>query len=233
MERLDKLLAERLMISRKEARALVRSGAVFVGGARARSGDAKIELGAEIVANGKPIATDEFVYYMMNKPAGVLCATKDENCGTVLDLLPRELRRKGIFPAGRLDKDTEGFALLTNDGGLAHRILSPKNHVPKTYFTRVDATIPSDLPSKFEAGVTLDNGDICKPAKLVILGENEARVIISEGMFHQIKRMFRLNGLNVVYLKREKIGGLALDDALPPGGVRELTAEEIAVLRES
>jgi 16S rRNA pseudouridine516 synthase len=167
---------------------------------------------------------------MMNKPAGVLSATRDPNFRTVLDSLPESLRRKGLFPAGRLDKDTEGFVLLTNDGALAHRILSPKNHVPKTYFARVEGQIPPELPQEFASGVTLGNGDACKPAALEILGENEARVIITEGMYHQIKRMFHRYGLSVAYLKREKIGGLALDSELPLGEVREITREELGML---
>jgi 16S rRNA pseudouridine516 synthase len=232
LERLDKFLAERLMISRKDARALVRSGAVFVGGIRAHSGDQKLAEDDEVTANGKALSRGEFVYYMMNKPAGVLSATRDPNGETVLDLLPEGLRRKGLFPAGRLDKDTEGFVMLTNDGALAHRILSPKNHIPKTYFARVEGSIPPELPEAFAAGVILGNGDVCKPAILEVLGENEARVIITEGMYHQIKRMFNRYGLSVVYLRREKIGGLSLDAELPLGGVREITPEEIMLLKE-
>jgi 16S rRNA pseudouridine516 synthase len=186
--------------------------------------------GEEITANGKALNRDAFVYYMMNKPAGVLCATRDPSFRTVLDLVPESTRRKGLFPAGRLDKDTEGFVLLTNDGALAHRVLSPKNHVPKTYFARVDAPVPPELKRAFAAGVTLGNGDVCKPAALEPLGGNEARVIITEGMYHQIKRMFHRHGLSVVYLRREKIGGLALDAKLPLGGVREITPEELGML---
>jgi 16S rRNA pseudouridine516 synthase len=218
------------MLSRKDARSLVRSGAVYVRGIRAHSGDQKLAGSEEVTANGKTLSREEFVYYMMNKPAGVLCATRDPNCRTVLELLPESLRRRGLFPAGRLDKDTEGFVLLTNDGELAHRILSPKNHVPKTYFARVNGMIPLELPPAFAAGVTLGNGDVCKPAALEILNENEARVMISEGMYHQIKRMFHRHGLSVVYLRREKIGGLALDEKLELGDVREITPEELALL---
>jgi 16S rRNA pseudouridine516 synthase len=167
---------------------------------------------------------------MMNKPAGVLCATRDPNFRTVLDLLPQDLRRRGLFPAGRLDKETQGFVLLTNDGGLAHRILSPKNHVPKTYYAKVDGVIPPELIKEFAAGITLGNGDVCKPAVLEILSEHGARVIISEGMYHQIKRMFHRYGLSVEALRREKIGGLALDASLPLGGVREITPEELGML---
>jgi 16S rRNA pseudouridine516 synthase len=208
----------------------VRSGAVYVNAARAHSGDQKLAGGENVTANGKALARDAFAYYMMNKPQGVLCATRDAKFATVLELLPESLRRRGLVPAGRLDKDTEGFVLLTNDGELAHRRLSPKNHVPKTYFARVDAPVPPGLKQAFAAGVTLGNGDACKPAALEILGGNEARVILTEGMYHQIKRMFHRYGLSVVYLKREKIGGLTLDPALPPGGVRELLPEELALL---
>jgi 16S rRNA pseudouridine516 synthase len=218
------------MISRKDARSLVRSGAVLVDGTRAHSGDQKLAGGEAVLANGKALAQGDYAYYMMNKPQGVLCATKDPNCGTVLDLLPEGLRRKGLFPAGRLDKDTEGFVLLTNDGGLAHRMLSPRNHVPKAYYVRVDGPIPPGLPELFAAGVTLGNGDACKPAELELLGGDEARVVITEGMYHQIKRMFHRHGLSVAYLKRERIGGLTLDPALPLGGVRALAPEELARL---
>ncbi len=230
MERLDKLLAERLNITRKDARSLVRAGAVLVDSQNARSPDMKVSGDETISANGKTISRDEFVYYMLNKPAGVICATSDPSCKTVLELLSPEMQRRGLFPAGRLDKDTEGFVLITNDGELAHRLLSPKNHVPKTYFVKLDKPVPRDLARAFATGVTLNNGDLCLPAKLQILNSREARVTITQGMYHQIKRMFHSFGLCVVYLRREKIGSLALDESLSLGAARKITPEELAQL---
>ncbi len=230
MERLDKLLAERLNISRKDARSLVRAGAVLVNGKNARSPDQKVAGDEEICANGKILSKDEFVYYMLNKPAGLLCATSDPNCKTVLELLPPQMQRRGLFPAGRLDKDTEGFVLITDDGGLAHHLLSPKNHIPKTYFVKLDKPVPAGLVAAFADGVTLNNGDRCISARLQILDGCDARVTITQGMYHQVKRMFHSFGLCVVYLKREKIGGLALDEKLPAGGVRLITPGELELL---
>ncbi len=229
MERLDKILATTCGLSRKEAKAAIKHGEVFINGAAAKNPEQKCSGADKITLCGKEVDSDKFVYYMMNKPSGVLSATRDKNCETVLDLLPQELRRKGLFPAGRLDKDTEGFLLITDDGGFAHKILSPKNHVPKKYYAVVDGNISADICEAFEKGLELGS-DICSPAQLVVIKngeESEAEVTIYEGMYHQVKRMFAKFSLEVKYLKRLKIGGLGLDPNLPVGGVRKILHNEL------
>lgn len=234
MERLDKLLAEKTGMSRKEAKALIKTGGVRVNGMPAASGEQKLTDKDEIILNGKTLDTQKHVYYMMNKPAGILSATTDAHCETVLDLLPPELRRKGLFPAGRLDKDTEGFVLITDDGEFAHRMLSPKNHVPKKYFARLDKKIPGSLPGEFAAGVRLSESDVCSPAELRILESGyEAELVIFEGMYHQVKRMFAKFSLEVVYLKRYGIGGLELDEKLKAGEARIILHKELELIGRS
>lgn len=168
---------------------------------------------------------------MLHKPAGVLTATEDSRQRTVLDLLPPELRKRGLSPVGRLDKDTEGLLLLTDDGELAHRLLSPKYHVDKRYFARVDGPLDQADVDAFAAGMTLGDGLMCLPAGLEPLAEGTCIVTLREGKFHQVKRMLAARGAPVLYLKRLSMGPLTLDAALPIGGWRELTAEETASLR--
>lgn len=230
MQRLDKILSAYGGRSRAEAKALIKSGVVRINGASAKSPDQKIGETDIVTVHGIPVSAEPFVYYMMNKPADVLSATSDPECRTVLDLLPPDMRRKGLFPAGRLDKDTEGFVLITDDGGFAHKILSPKNHVPKTYFARLDGPVPENLPPAFEAGLDLGGGDVCSSAEIKIIKNGaapETEIVIYEGMYHQVKRMFQKFSLEVVYLKRIKIGNLSLDENLPPGGVRKMLYKEI------
>lgn len=233
MERLDKILSSRAAMSRKEAKSLIRAGGVLVNGTPAVSGEQKVAGSDEIIVNGKSLSADKHVYYMMNKPAGVLCATEDKTGETVLDILPAEMRRKGLFPAGRLDKDTVGFVLITDDGDFAHRILSPKRHVPKTYYAVLDGPVPEDLPAAFEAGLVLGGGIICMPASIKILKSGEtsaAELVICEGMYHQVKRMFAAFSLNVTYLKRTAIGGLSLDADLPEGRTRVILHKELSLI---
>ena len=177
-----------------------------------------------------PLQVREHLYLMLHKPQGVVSATEDRHQPTVVDLVPPELRRKNLFPAGRLDKDTEGFVLITDDGAFAHRILAPKNKLPKRYTAVLDHPLDPAVIGEFEQGVDIGGGDHTLLAELTIL-ENGANprvsVIICEGMYHQIKRMFERFGYQVIYLKREQIGGLPLDPALPKGACRELTEEEL------
>ena len=235
MERLDKLVADRACVSRRDAKALIRKGVVTVNG-RAASPEQKCGEKDVVLLEGKQLCLTPLVYLMLNKPAGVVCATRDSACETVLDLLPKPLRRKGLFPAGRLDKDTEGFVLITGDGVFAHRILSPKNHVPKTYLARLDA--PVDVPlltRSFAEGVALGE-DRAGPAQLRLVEDSAQpllELVIYEGIFHQVKRMFALFSREVIYLRRIRIGGLALDPALPPGGCRALSPQELALLSSS
>lgn len=233
LERLDKILSLRAPMSRKDAKTLIKAGGVLVNGVPALCGEQKVTASDKIIVNGRPLCSDRHVYYMMNKPAGVLCSTRDKKCETVLDLLPADMQRKGLFPAGRLDKDTVGFVLITDDGDFAHRILSPKHHIPKTYFAVVDGSIPSELPLAFESGLDLGGGTICLPAGIKILKDSEAsaaELVICEGMYHQIKRMFAAFSLNVTYLKRTAMGGLKLDADLPEGCARVILHKELPLI---
>ncbi len=229
IERLDKVLASQNVGSRKEVGALVRRGAVTVNGAVVKKADHKVDADRDAIeVNGQRLCVQKYVYIMMNKPAGVLSAARDGRQKTVVDLLPPELLRRGLFPAGRLDRDTEGLLIITDDGDFAHRMLAPKSHVFKLYEAELDLpAVPEDVKA-FAQGLKLDDMT-CLPAEL-FLPENgtRVRVRIREGKFHQVKRMFRAVGKTVVYLKRLQIGGLALDPALEPGQARLLGKEELA-----
>lgn len=229
-ERLDKLLASTGRWSRAEAKRLVREGRVLADGRAAVSAEAKYDPEtARLAVDGEPLRLRAHVYVMMHKPAGVLSATEDGRGRTVLDLLPEEYRRRGLFPVGRLDKDAGGLLLLTDDGALAHELLSPKKHVDKVYFTRVAGMLTEDDRAAFAEGMTLGGGLKCLPAGLELLSagaESEALVTLREGKFHQIKRMFAARGKPVLCLKRLSMGALSLDETLAPGEWRELTETE-------
>ena len=236
MKRLDKYLADTGAASRREAKAYIRRGEVTVDGVPARAPEQKIAETAVVCLRGQILRYQAYHYYMLHKPAGVLTATADRSQPTVLDLFPPELRRFGLVPAGRLDKDTEGLLLLTDDGALAHDLLAPKKHVDKVYFARTDGALDDADCKAFEQGITLGDGLECLPAKLEILksdAQSEALITIREGKFHQIKRMLASRGKPVVYLKRLSMGSLTLDEGLSKGEYRLLTAEEIKNLRES
>ncbi len=231
--RLDKFISSQLVeISRSEVKNLCKRGYVCVDGVTARSSDIKIDPEKVCVTVGdREVGYKKNLYIMLNKPAGVVCATRDGLSATVLELLPPELRRSGLFPAGRLDKDTEGFTLITDDGGLAHKMLSPKSHVPKKYFVRLESPLKGDEASLFADGIVLEDGTKCLPARLESGDmENECFVIVHQGMYHQVKRMFETVGNKVVYLKRIMIGGLELDPALDVGKARELEDFEVEKL---
>lgn len=231
MERLDKLLAGTGKWSRREVKALVRQGLVRVDGQLAASAEDKLDPAAAIITvAGETISLCRFTYVMLHKPAGVLTATEDRKQPTVLDLLPPELRRIGLAPVGRLDKDTEGLLLLTNDGELAHRLLSPKYHVEKRYFARVDGELSAADTEAFARGMTLGDGLECLPAGLELLPGHACIVTLREGKFHQVKRMLAARGAPVLYLKRLSMGPLTLDDSLAAGAYRLLRAEEILAL---
>ena len=231
MERLDKLLAGTGKWSRREVKALVRQGLVRVDGRLAASAEDKLDPAAAIITvAGETVALHRFTYVMLHKPAGVLTATEDRKQPTVLDLLPPELRRIGLAPVGRLDKDTEGLLLLTNDGELAHRLLSPKYHVDKRYLARVDGELSAADTEAFARGMTLGDGLECLPAGLEVLPDRVCIVTLREGKFHQVKRMLAARGAPVRYLKRLSMGPLTLDDSLAAGAYRLLRAEEISAL---
>ena len=214
---------------------LIREGGVSVNGETIK--DPKIHVDPEkdeVTVFGEQVEYKEFIYLMMNKPPGVISATEDLFDQTVVDLLTPEDAIYRPFPVGRLDKDTRGLLLLTNDGKLAHQLLSPKKEVPKTYYALVDGTVTAEDQKAFEHGVTLDDGYKTKPARLEILRSGEIRseieLTITEGKYHQVKRMFEAVGKKVVYLKRMKMGPLRLDDNLQAGEYRELLPEEVKML---
>lgn len=229
IQRLDKFLSNQLGITRSEAKELIKRRVVTVGGTTAKLFDMKIDPEKDIVCSeGKEITYRKHIYIMMNKPQGVVCSTKDGESKTVLELLPDSIRREGLFPAGRLDKDTEGFVFITDDGVLAHNILSPKHHVDKTYFARLEKPAGEDDIIAFENGLEIDGGDVCLPAKLEILDNpHEVLITIREGMYHQIKRMAQARDNKVLYLKRISIGGVKLDEKLALGEWREMLHKEI------
>ena len=231
MERLDKVLAGTGRWSRREVKLLVRQGLVRLNGAAACSAEEKCDPEtAVITVNGETVVLRRFTYVLLHKPGGVLTATEDRRQETVMELLPQELRRVGLAPVGRLDKDTEGLLLLTNDGELTHRLLSPKYHVDKRYFARVDGHLTAAYAEAFAKGMTLGDGLKCLPARLEILPDNGCIVTVREGKFHQVKRMLASCGAPVVYLKRLSRGPLVLGDELGRGEHRMLRDEEIAAL---
>ena len=229
-QRLDKIIASTGRWSRREVKDLVRQGRVFVDGVPARSAEEKTDPEQTVITvNGERLNWRQYTWVMLNKPAGYLSATEDGRGPTVLDLLSQDLRRQGLFPVGRLDKDTEGLLLLTNEGSLAHELLSPKKHVDKEYYVRVAGRLTEADSIAFAAGLHLDDGLVCQPAELRILTageESEAHVILREGKFHQIKRMLAYLGKPVLYLERIRMGNLPLDPTLARGAYRLLTMEE-------
>lgn len=232
--RLDKYLAEMSVGSRSQVKQMIRKGRIFVNGTAAKKPEQKVIPGEDrIEADGVAISFVKEEYIMLHKPAGVVSATKDDRERTVLDLL-KDQKRKDLFPAGRLDKDTEGLLLLTNDGALAHQLLSPAKHVDKTYFARIRGCVTKEDQEKFLEGIDIGEKKITLPAVLEILrsGEiSEIQITIREGKFHQIKRMFEAIDKKVIYLKRISFGPLVLDPALKPGEYRNLTEEEIRQLK--
>lgn len=230
-ERIDKLIASQGALSRSDVRRLVKSGAVVLNGSPVQDAGQKADPEADqITVSGRPLFISKYLYLMLDKPAGIVSASRDSEQKTVIDLVPPALRRDGLFPAGRLDKDTTGFVLITNDGEFAHRILSPKKHIAKTYLARLACPADDRLAEAFHAGVLLADGTRCMKAGLRIIEGGEtplAEVVLYEGRYHQIKRMFAAVGNEVTALRRVKMGNLPLDETLGPGGCREITAEEL------
>ena len=233
-QRLDKIIASTGRWSRREVKDLVRQGRVTVDGVPARSAEEKADPEQAVIAvNGEKLNWRRYTWVMLNKPAGYLSATEDGRGATVLDLLPQDLQRQGLFPVGRLDKDTEGLLLLTNEGGLAHELLSPKKHVDKIYYAKIQGKVDESDVKAFADGVDIGDDTPAKSADLRILKsgeESEIELTITEGRFHQVKRMFHAVGKEVVYLKRLSMGSLILDKTLAKGEYRSLTEEEIRKL---
>lgn len=229
MERLDKILAGGGLGTRKEIKQLLRRGGVSVDGKEVRDPSLHIDPAtAEITVFGEPFRYQKYIYLMMNKPDGAVSATEDNRFPTVVDLLEEEDLHFQPFPVGRLDRDTEGFLLLTNDGQTAHRLLSPRKHVPKTYFAVLEREAEAQYAEVFAKGVTLEDGYRTLPAELEIdeSDPKQVRLTIYEGKFHQVKRMMEAVGNHVCYLKRIRFGDVPLDETLEPGEYRPLSAEE-------
>ena len=232
MERLDKIISATGKKSRREVKILVKQGRILVDGVPASAPEMKVDPAvSQILLDGEDIGYQRFTYIMLHKPDGVLSAVEDKRQKTVLDLLPEELQKRGLSPVGRLDKDTEGLLLLTNDGDLTHRLLSPRHHVDKVYYARVEGQLEKADCEAFAAGMTLGDGLECMPAGLEILSPGEALVTLQEGKFHQVKRMLAACGKPVTYLKRLSMGPLNLDEGLKPGEFRHLTEAEVTMLQ--
>ena len=235
--RLDKYLAEMGVGTRQAVKKQIRQGKAAVNGTVVKAADTKIdETSDEVTICGRNISYVSYEYYMLNKPAGVVSATEDRRDTTVIDLI-KEKKRKDLFPVGRLDKDTEGLLLITNDGDLAHRLLAPKKHVDKVYYAKIDGMVTEEDVKRFAEGIDIgaEEEEMTRPAKLDIMKsaeESEIRLTIHEGKFHQVKRMFLAVGKEVTYLKRERMGPLCLDENLKPGEYRLLTEEEIENVRK-
>ncbi|MBQ7288115.1 MAG: pseudouridine synthase [Clostridia bacterium] len=223
--RLDKFVSSQSGLSRKEARIAVWKGRVLVDGQAVLKPDASVDTDCAIQLDGQSLVYKPYVYFMLNKPKGIVSATRDKAAKTVLDLLPEHCKKLQCSPVGRLDRDTTGLLLLTNDGDFLHRVISPNQRIEKSYLVTLDAAVPPTLVAEFAQGIVLADGTQCREAKLEILQACQARVVITEGKYHQIKRMFGVAGLGVVELHRERIGALYLEPDLPSGAVKELTAE--------
>lgn len=236
MERLDKVLASQGFGSRKEVKALVKKGHVRVDGILVDDSGMQVDPEkSNITIFDKKLDFRKYIYLMMNKPAGVISATEDDYDNTVIDLLNGQYNNFDLFPVGRLDKDTVGLLILTNDGELNHRLISPKWHVDKTYYAKIDKPVDTGDIEKFKNGITLDDGYVCMEAILEIIESSEEGseilLTIQEGKFHQVKRMFESIGKKVKFLKRMRFGPISLDEKLEYGQWRELTQEEINLLK--
>lgn len=233
MTRLDKIVSDCLPCTRKEAGKIIRGKGVTVDGIVATKADAKIDENAEIVVYGKKLCVRDYIYIMLNKPEGLISATEDEREKTVMSLLPQEYMTKGLFPAGRLDKDTTGLLVLTNDGQMAHRVLSPKNKHEKVYAVTTDLPFDAADPERVKNGVMLDDGMTC-PIKLCISKEDmhHATITITEGRFHEVKRICSSIGKHVTQLERIEFCGIPLDRSLERGEWRMLTDDEIKLLSQ-
>ncbi len=237
MERLDKILASQGTLSRRDVKEIIKKGRVTLNGRVVKDSAVKVDLTVDAVSiDGELITLKKHIYIMMNKPQGVISASDSEEDETVVDLVPDALFRKGLFPAGRLDKDTTGFVLITDDGDFAHKILSPKNHIFKTYLARLEHSLNESDIKILEGGITLQDGTTLKEAKVEVIqqGENPlVKIMICEGKYHQVKRMFAAAGNKVVSLHRSKMGGLELDSTLKPGECREITLEELQKIQKA
>lgn len=229
--RLDKLISNAGLATRSQCKKAVREGRVTVNGVAASDASQRCDSSDDIRLDGVRAVWQEFCYLMMNKPKGYLSVTEDERRETVLDLLSPSYKRLMLFPAGRLDMNSEGLLLLTNDGEFCHKVISPKSNITKEYLIRVARPFPENAEKMFEDGVVLEDGSVCRPAVLTASQDRLTAVVrISEGKYHQVKRMALAAGTRVHELKRLRIGGLKLDEKLAPGGYRELSSEEVVAI---
>ena len=236
MERLDKILASQGTLSRRDVKEIIKKGRVTLNGKVISDSAVKVDLNVdEVKIDGEKVTLKKHIYIMMNKPQGVISASDSNNDETVVDLVPDELFRKGLFPAGRLDKDTTGFVLITDDGDFAHKILSPKNHIFKTYLARLEHELSENDIETLEKGITLQDGTTLKESKVQVVEQSKTplvKIMICEGKYHQVKRMFAATGNKVVALHRSKMGELSLDESLKPGECREITPEELLKMQK-
>lgn len=226
--RIDKMLSNVTNISRSEIKRFIKRGEVTVNGRVVKTADEKIDPeSSEVKLKGQTIGYDEFVYIMLNKPKGILSASNDKNRKTVVDLVPNDMKRQKLFPVGRLDKDTTGLIIITNDGEYAHKIISPKNKTGKVYIATLDGDLKEELVSEFKKGVVLADGTKCRPANLEILENNVARLILFDGKYHEVKRMFGVFGLGVNELHRQAIGKLILPETLKSGECLLMSVKDV------
>ena len=231
MERIDKIISSQTNYSRKDVKKLILQKKIRVNGKVAKKPEQKVnEQQDEIYIDGNKLEIKKYIYLILNKPKGYISATEDRTAKTVLDLVPEKYMRRGLFPAGRLDKDTTGMMIITDDGEFAHNILAPKKHIEKTYRVQIDIDITDEMREKFKQGIVLKD-HVCCPATIVVEDKNTALITITEGKYHQIKRMFGCFGAKVVNLHRISMGGLQLPKDLREGECRELTATELLKLR--
>ncbi|MDR0992675.1 MAG: rRNA pseudouridine synthase [Ruminococcus sp.] len=232
--RIDKFLADNLNISREAAKELIKCRKVSLNGKVIRLYDEKVSEGDTVTADGREIVFTKHIYMMLNKPAGLVCENRKTDEGTVFSCIPENLRRKNLSVCGRLDKDTEGLLIITDDGDFVHKIISPVKKIPKTYFARLKTAAESSLVESFKSGVIIDGGEKCKPAKLQITDNPfEVYITIFEGKYHQVKRMMAALGNEVLYLRRISCGDLTLPEKLPVGGVVTLTPTDCAKCSKS
>ena len=229
-ERFDKIIATQFNVSRKDARQSIRKGLALVDGQVVKEPSLVLDVESEITFCGKKLEFKQFVYILMNKPKGVISASSDNNKKTVVDLVPPELKRNGLFPVGRLDKDTTGLLIITDDGDFAHKAISPKNNVYKTYIASLDGEVTQQMVESFAEGITLADGTVCRKAFLTPLDEKRAQIKICEGKYHQIKRMFGTVGLGVNELERVAFGDLKLPQGLKQGQCIALKSQEISLI---
>ena len=229
-QRFDKIISNQFNISRKDARIAIRRGKGVVDGCVLKDPSQLVDIASEIVFDGKKLEYKKYVYILMYKPKGVLSASEDKRQKTVVDLVPEEMKRNGLFPVGRLDKDTTGLLIITDDGDFAHRVITPNKDVDKVYIATLDGAVTKEMEEAFLKGVVLADGTVCKSAKLEALADNKAKITISEGKYHQIKRMFGTVGLGVNELERRSIGGLHLPPNMKMGECKMLNDKEISLI---